>query len=299
LEELIMNKQTKVWLVLAIALSLLALGSACGGARDAGTNATSNSGGGSGGEVYSGATGSIAGVISFEGPVTPGKKIDTSADAACAKANPNLTTDDTIVTDGKLANVFVYLKEGTVDAGKKIGEYTWSPPSTPVNLDQRGCHYTPHVLGVQTNQKISITNSDQTQHNIHWIPKQNPEWNQSQANGAPAIEKTFARPEVVVPVKCNQHPWMRAYIGVMRTPFFDVSETNGAYEIKGVPPGKYTIVAWREGTPNGQEKTMDVTVPANGAAKADFSFTGSGPATTSTKPSLTMMPALELPMMHK
>ena len=291
-----MNKQTKVWLVLAIALSLLALGSACGGGtRDSVTNV--NSGGGSGDAgPYSGATGTIAGVVNFEGAAPAAKKIDTSADAACGKANPNLMTDDTIVTDGKLANVFVYVKEGTVEGGKKIAEYTWSTPTNAVQLDQKGCHYTPHVLGVQTNQKISITNSDQTQHNIHWIPKQNPEWNQSQANGAPALEKSFARPEVVVPVKCNQHPWMKAYIGVMRTPFFSVSGTNGAYEIKGVLPGKYTVVAWREGGANGTEKTMEVTVPANGSAKADFSF---GSATTSTTRSLQMMPALELPMMHK
>ena len=292
-----MNKQTKVWLVLSIALSLLALGSAC--SRDSGTNAPANAGSTDvAAGPYSGPTGTIAGVISYEGTAPAPKKIDTTADAACGKANPNLVTDDTIVTDGKLANVFVYIKEGTVDGGKKVGEYAWSTPTTAVQLDQKGCHYAPHVLGIQTNQKLSITNSDQTQHNIHPTPRANPEWNQTQPNGAPPIEKTFARPETLIPVKCNQHPWMKAYIGVMRTPFFSVSGTNGAYEIKGVPPGKYTVVAWREGGANGTEKTMEVTVPANGAGKADFSF-GGGAATTSTKPSLTMMPAIELPMMHK
>src|SRR4029079_14751564 len=151
-----MNKQTKVWLVLSIALSLLALGSACGGAKDSGTNAPASGGSDAAAAPYSGPTGTIAGVVSFEGTAPAPKKLDTTADAACGKANPNLTTDDTIVTDGKLANVFVYIKEGTVDAGKKIGEYAWSTPSNTVQLDQRGCHYNPHVLGVQTNQKISI-----------------------------------------------------------------------------------------------------------------------------------------------
>jgi plastocyanin len=288
-----MSKQTKVWLVLAIALSLLALGSACSKAPETTTN------GGAGTESagpYSGPTGTIAGVVSFEGTPAAPKKIDTTADAACGKANPNLTTDDTIVTDGKLANTFVYIKEGTVEGGKKIGDYAWSTPSSPVQLDQRGCHYSPHVLGVQTNQKISITNSDQTQHNIHWIPKTNPEWNQSQPNGAPAIEKSFARSEVIIPVKCNQHPWMKAYIGVLKTPFYSVSATNGAYEIKGVPPGKYTVVAWREGGSEGQTKTMEVTVPASGAGKADFAF---GSAATSVNTHLQVMPALELPSLHK
>jgi len=291
-----MNKQTKVWLVLSIALSLLALGSACGGAKDSGTNAT-GAGTDATAAPYNGPTGTIAGVISYDGAAPAPKKIDTTADAACGKANPNLVTDDTIVTDGKLANVFVYIKEGTVDAGKKIGEYAWATPTTAVNLDQKGCHYSPHVLGIQTNQKLSITNSDQTQHNIHPTPRANPEWNQTQPNGAPPIEKTFARPEVLIPVKCNQHPWMKAYIGVMRTPFYAVSANNGTYEIKNVPPGKYTVVAWREGGANGTEKTMEVTVAASGAGKADFSFGGG--ATTSTQPSLTMMPALEVPMMHR
>jgi hypothetical protein len=151
-------------------------------------------------------------------------------------------------------------------------------------------------MGVQTNQKITITNSDHTQHNIHWTPKNNPEWNQSQPNGAPAIEKSFNRAEVLVPVKCNQHPWMKAYIGVMRTPFFSVSSDTGAYEIKGLPPGTYTVVAWKEGGATGTEKTMQVTVPANGSAKADFAF-GEG-ATTSLNPSLKMMPAIEIPVQH-
>jgi plastocyanin len=294
LEELIMNKRTNVWLVLAIALSLLALGSAC--SKSGVTNVNNGGGTDTAATAYSGPTGTIAGVISYEGTPPAPKKIDTTADAACGKMNPNLVTDDTIVTDGKLANTFIYIKDGSVDAGKKIGEYKWDPPATAVNLDQKGCHYSPHVLGIQTNQKLSITNSDQTQHNIHPTPKSNPEWNQTQPNGAPPIEKTFARPEQLIPVKCNQHPWMKAYIGVMRTPFYAVSATNGTYEIKNVPAGKYTLVAWREGAGDGQAKPMEITVTANGSAKADFSF---GAATSSVNTSLKVMPALELPMMHK
>jgi len=295
LEELIMNKQTKVWLVLSIALSLLAIGSSCGGNKNetpgGNTNATASAG------PYSGPTGTISGVISFEGTPPAPKKIDTAADPVCGQKNPNLMTDDTMVKEGKLANVFVYVKEGTVDGGKKLADYSWEIPTTPLKLDQNGCHYVPHVMGVMVNQKIQITNSDATQHNIHWTPKNNPEWNQSQPNGAPPIEKTFGRSEVLVPVKCNQHPWMRSYIGVLKHPLFDVSKDTGAYEIKGVPPGKYTVVAWREG--GAAEKTMEVTVTANGAAKADFSF-GGAPATASTAPSsLQVMPAIEFPMVGK
>ena len=294
-----MNKQTKVWLVLVIALSLLALGSACGGGKESGTNAPSSTE--SAAAPYSGPTGTISGVISFTGTPPAPKKIDTTADAACGKANPNLMTDDTMVKDGKLQNVFVYIKEGTVDGGKKIAEYQWSTPTSAVVLDQRGCHYNPHVIGIQTNQKLSVTNSDQTQHNIHPTPKLNQEWNQTQANGAPPIEKTFTRAEVLIPVKCNQHPWMKAYIGVMKTPFFKVSGEDGSYTIQGVPPGKYTVVAWKEGGANGSEKTMEVTVPASGSAKADFAFGEAAPTSSSSilKPSLQMMPAIELPVMGK
>jgi plastocyanin len=297
LEELIMNKQTKVWLVLSIALSLVALGSACSGGDKAPATNEPGAGASANAAPYSGATGTVTGVISYNGTPPAPKKIDTAADAACGKANPNLTTDDTIVKDGKLANVFIYVKEGTVEGGKKIGDYAWSTPTTAVQLDQRGCHYQPHVLGIQTNQKLSVTNSDQTQHNIHPTPKLNAEWNQTQPNGAPPIEKSFTRPEVLIPVKCNQHPWMKAYIGVMRTPFFAVSKDDGSFEIKGLPPGNYTVVAWREGGANGTESTKQVTVTANGSAKADFAF-GEGAATSSTKLSLQMMPALEFPMLR-
>lgn len=288
-----MNKQTKVWLVLSIALSLLTLGSACGGEKPADTNATA---GDAAATPYSGPTGTVNGVISFNGTPPAPKKIDTTADPVCGQKNPNLTTDDTIVKDGKLANVFVYVKEGTVEGGKKVGEYAWATPTTAVQLDQNGCHYNPHVMGVQVNQKISITNSDPTQHNIHPTPKLNQEWNQTQSAGQGPIEKSFGRAEQLIPVKCNQHPWMKAYIGVMRHPFFSVSAEDGAFEIKGLPPGTYTIAAWREGGANGTEQTMQVTVPADGSTKADFAF---GAATTSTTPSLQMMPAIEFPMVSR
>ena len=290
-----MNKRTKVWLVLSLVLSLLAVGSNCGGSKapetnQPGTNATASG-------PYTGAKGTITGVISFNGTPPAPKKIDTGADPACGAAAPNLMTDDTVVKDGKLANVFIYVKDGEA-GGKKIGDYTWPTPTAAVTLDQNGCHYKPHVMGVQVNQKISITNSDKTTHNIHPTPTLNKEWNQTQSVGAAPIEQTFARPETLIPVKCNQHPWMKAYIGVTKHPLFAVSDESGAFEIKDVPAGTYTVVAWREGGAKGTEKTMQVTVPANGSAKADFAF-GEGAATSSLTPSLQMMPAIEFPMLGR
>src|SRR5687768_1147250 len=186
-------KQTKVWLVLTLALSLLALASACSKAPEANESPSTPSG--TAKAPPSADLGSISGSVAFNGAVPPAKKIDTSADPACGTANPNLSTEDTKVNGGKLANAFVYIKDGAATDGTKIGDYTWSPPTTAATLDQKGCQYLPHVMGVMTNQKISITNSDPTQHNVHPTPKSNPEWNQTQPNGAPPIEKTFARAE--------------------------------------------------------------------------------------------------------
>lgn len=290
-----MKKQTKVWLVLSIALSMLTLGSACSKAPE---DTTNKSGGDTASAVaYSGPTGTVSGVVSFNGTPPAPKKIDASADPVCGQKNPNLETEDTVVKDGKLANVFVYIKDGTTTDGKKVGDFKWETPTTAVKLDQNGCHYRPHVLGVQTNQRLSITNSDPTTHNVHPTPKNNPEWNQSQPSGAAPLEKTFARAEVLVPVKCNQHPWMKAYVGVMKTPFFAVSAEDGTFTLNNVPAGTYTVVAWKEGGPNGTEKTMQVTVPASGSVKADFAFEA---ATASTEPrSLQMMPAIEFPMLGR
>ena len=287
-------KQTRVWLCLTIVLSLLALASACGKKSDVGTN---DSGPTTAGKTYSGDVGSITGSIAYNGTPPAPKKIDTSADPVCGQKNPNLSTEDTVVNNGKLANAYVYIKDGTAKDGTKIGDYTWTPPSTAAVLDQNGCHYRPHVLGVMVNQKISITNSDPTQHNIHPTPKNNPEWNQTQPNGAPPLEKSFARAEILVPVKCNQHPWMKSYIGVSKHPFFAVSGEDGSFTIKGVPAGTYTVAAWHEGGSTGTEKTMQVTVAANGSAKADFAF--GEPATASAHPGLEMMPALDVPMLGR
>ena len=295
---MMLKREMKVWLALIVVLAILSLGSACGGGSegpatndDAPTTATTE-------WKTTGDEGTVTGAVAYAGTPPPAKRIDTSADPVCGQRNPNLMTEDTSVSDGKLANVFVYIKDGTLADGKKIGDYSFGAPSDPVVLDQEGCHYRPHVLGVQTNQTVRITNSDPTQHNVHPTPRFNPEWNQTQASGAAPIERSFARAEVLIPVKCNQHPWMKAYIGVVRHPFYSVTSEDGKFEIKGLPPGTYTVAAWHEkGGPTGTEKTMQVTVPAKGSATADFSFDGS--ASASRRGGLEMMPALDLPMLGR
>jgi plastocyanin len=288
------TKRARLWLGLIVAASLLSLASSCT-PKDQGT--------GEGGEtptvkaVPTKDAGTITGKVSYTGTAPAPIKIDTSADAACAKASPNLTAEDWVIKDGKLANVFVYIKDGTLADGTKIGDYTDPAPASSVTLDQNGCHYKPHVLGVVVNQNISITNSDPTTHNIHFMPKNNPDWNQSQVNGAPALTHKLSHAEVLVNVKCNQHPWMKSYVGVMKNKLFAVSGEDGSFTISGVPPGKYTVAAWHEGGAVGTEQKMDVTVPANGSATADFSF-GSAAALRGQPGSLPVL-ALEAPLLGR
>ena len=291
-----LSKRAVLWLGLIAAISLVSLASSCkpkteeGGEETASTGAPYKS---------NGDEGKITGTIAYTGTAPEPKKIDTSADAACTSKSPNLTSEDWIVKDGKLAYTFVYIKEGTVDGGKKIAEYAWPTPTSAVTLDQNGCHYKPHVLGVMVKQSINITNSDPTTHNIHFTPKNNPDWNQSQPNGAAPLQHKLNVAEALVPVKCNQHPWMKSYVGVMKHPFFAVSAEDGKFTISNVPPGKYTVVAWHEATAGpGTEKSMEVTVPAKGSATADFSF-GSSAALRGQPSSLPMLPAIEFPMLHK
>ena len=291
-----LSKHARMWLGLILALSLLTLVSACGGNKTETDEGPSTVGNAPPPSKHN--EGTITGKISYSGAAPEAKKIDTSADPACTSKSPTLMTEDWVVKDGKLANTFVYIKDGTIEGAKKVSEYTWPAPSSAATLDQNGCHYKPHVVGVVVKQDISITNSDPTTHNIHFTPKNNPDWNQSQPNGAPALTHKLNVAEAMVPVKCNQHPWMKSYIGVLKHPFFAVSAEDGSFTIKNVPPGKYTVVAWHEGPGNGTEKTMEVTVAASGTATADFTFGGS--AELRGQPSsLPMLPAISFPMPMK
>jgi plastocyanin len=287
------SKRARLWLGLIAALSLLSLASSCGGGggtTEEPTNGTSKE------YVSKGDEGTVTGNVAYTGAAPAAKKIDATADPACASKNPNLTTEEWLVKDGKLANTYVYIKDGTLADGSKVGDWTFKSPSTPVTLDQNGCQYKPHVIGVMVNQPMSITNSDPTTHNVHFSQGNNPDWNQSQANGAAALSHKLARAEVMVPVKCNQHPWMKSYVGVTKHPFFAVTGEDGSFSLKGVPPGKYTVVAWHEGGAKGTEKTMEVTVAAKGAATADFSF---GATALGQPSSLPMLPAIEFPMLRR
>ncbi|HVP42085.1 MAG TPA: carboxypeptidase regulatory-like domain-containing protein [Terriglobales bacterium] len=207
----------------------------------------------------------ITGTVKFDGKAPKPQKIDMSQDPACKGSNMTETVE---VDNGNLANVFVYVKDG-------LGDRTFDPSNTPVKVDQEGCRYHPHVVGVMAGQPVQIVNSDKTTHNIHPSPKDNKEWNESQPPGGAPLDKTFARQEVLIPVKCNQHPWMKMYIGVVKNPFFAVTGKDGKFELKGLPPGTYTVTAVHEKF--GSQDTK-VTVGAKESKAADFTFKEGGGA---------------------
>ena len=202
---------------------------------------------------------SVNGTLKFDGAPPKAAVIDMSQDPACKGTN---TAENIVVSDGKLANVFVYVKEG-------LGNRTFDVPKDPVVVDQHGCKYHPHALGVMAGQTVKIINSDPTTHNIHPTPKDNREWNESQAPQSAPLEKAFAREEILLPVKCNQHPWMRMFVNVVKNPFYAVSGTDGKFEIKGLPPGDYTLAFVQEKL---GEQDVKVTLAPKDTKTVDVTF---------------------------
>ncbi len=207
--------------------------------------------------------GNVTGRVTFAGTAPKPAAVRMESDPNCMPPG-GAATDEAVVLgqNGALQNAFVYVKDGLGDLRFPI------PSNTPV-LDQKGCLYTPHVIGVQVGQSIEILNSDPTLHNVHAVPTSNQEFNTGQP--LPGMKHThrFSTREVMVPFKCDVHPWMRAYVGVLDHPYFAVTGPDGSFDLKGLPPGTYTIEAWHEtlGT-----QTQTVTIAAKESGTAAFEF---------------------------
>lgn len=209
--------------------------------------------------------GDVKGNVKYEGGIPKMKPIKMAADPICdgqhaggpARSEWLLAKDD-----GSLRNVFVYVEDGL--NGKKF-----DIPSEPVVLDQIGCIYVPHVIGVQAGQNIEILNSDGTLHNVHSMPKNknNTAFNEAMPGARKKITKKFDDEEVMVRMKCDVHPWMGAYIGVMNHPYFAVTDENGNFTIKNLPAGEYTLKAWHERLP---AKTATIKVGEDGETSVNF-----------------------------
>ncbi|MBI4598284.1 MAG: carboxypeptidase regulatory-like domain-containing protein [Candidatus Omnitrophica bacterium] len=206
----------------------------------------------------------IKGTITLQGTAPKPEVVKMSADPACQQQHSSPVYTEEVVVDAqnRLKNVFVYVKAG-------VSGPVPPAPAAPVQLDQRGCWYHPRVFGLQVNQPLEIINSDATLHNVNAKPAQNTPFNIAQPVKDMKSTKKFAKPEIGVSFKCNVHPWMRAYAGVVEHPFFSVSDAQGAFAISGLPAGQYTLEAWHEkyGT-----QTQTVTIGDGETKTVDFGF---------------------------
>ncbi len=248
----------------AAAILALGLAAGCGGGtKQAATNAPPADAK----RVDEATAGNLSGRVLLEGPAPANAPIKMSADPYCIRANPDGSSFETyVVDDGGLENVFVYVKDG-------LGNYYFDVPTKSVVLEQKGCHYMPHVFGIRAGQPLEIVNDDDTLHNVHALAEKNQEFNYGQPMAGMKNTRTFTVPEVMITFKCDVHGWMNAYAGVLNHPYFDVTKNGGKFELKNLPPGTYTIEAWHEklGT-----ETQTVTLGAK--ESKDISFTFKSPA---------------------
>lgn len=207
---------------------------------------------------------SVTGVVMYKGaPPPPFPTPGSSAFPECAKRMGAPVDTSAVVADGKVKNAFVYVKSGLAPGSYPV-------PSEDVELDQRQCEFEPRVLGVRVGQAVKLLNSDPVLHNVHARSGGTTVFNRSLPTaGSSSLEK-FKEPQVMAPVGCDVHPWMRAYVGVMAHPFFAVSAADGSFVLKGLPAGTYTVAAWHErlGTAeltvtvaDGEAKTLALELP--------------------------------------
>ncbi|MFN2376837.1 MAG: carboxypeptidase regulatory-like domain-containing protein [Candidatus Binatia bacterium] len=212
-------------------------------------------------------TGTVYGTVRFEGAVPTPPTIYMSADPACDKMFPKGRPAETLVVGptGGLSNVIVHVKAGLPK------DYRAVPASGSVKVDQVGCAYVPHVVGLRTGQELVVHNGDETYHNVNARAAVNMAFNDAMPAKGLLMRKSFPLPEVAVKLKCDVHPWMSAYVGVFDHPFFVVTLPDGAFEFADLPEGDYTIEAWHESLGT---RTAVVEVDDDEPVTIDFRFAG-------------------------
>ncbi len=211
--------------------------------------------------------GTITGTVTFAGLPPAMKPVALGGDPQCAIQHQGpVLAGDALVQDGKVENAFVYVKDG-------LGARTFAVPETPVTINQAGCLYKPHVAGAQTCQPIEFVNDDPTLHNVHGTPGRSAPWNFGMALQGSKRRIRVENPEVMIPVTCDVHPWMRAYVGVLPHPYFAVTGADGRFTLRGVPAGEYVLASWHErfGT-----REARATLGAGETKDVAFAYAGGG-----------------------
>ncbi len=241
-------------LVLVLLLGL----SACGGSDD--RSATTNR---AATPLDPATTGTITGTVRFDGTPPTMNTLPLAAWPACSTGTTGpVYAGDALVKNGLVQNAFVYIEDG-------LGDRVFAVPEQKVRIDQLGCQYVPRVTGAQVGQPIDFLNSDATLHNVHGSPTANSGWNfMLPVKGAERVVRVD-KPEVMIAVRCDLHPWMRGYLGVLPHPYFAVTGPDGRFTLAGVPPGTYTVAVWHErfGT-----RDASVSLPAQGTQDVTLTF---------------------------
>mgnify|MGYP001371185783 CR=1 FL=1 len=220
--------------------------------------------------VNFGFSGDVEGKITFDGKAPKMKPLRMDADPVCVANNDIKPRKEWLVLDENngVKNVLVFIKENKSGSFVSDNFFEEKLSETAV-IDQKGCVYVPHVLGVMVGQQLDILNSDGTLHNIHALPKVNKEFNKAMPRSKKQMSVTFDKVEAPFKVKCDVHPWMGAFVGVFEHPYFAVTDDSGSYTISGLAPGKYVVEAWHEKLGS---QTADLTVDDSGATQ-NFTFT--------------------------
>lgn len=209
--------------------------------------------------------GTLTGSVKYDGKAPRAKRLKMDADPVCGSSHsgPVYSESFKMADDGSMAEAIVYLRDVS---------YSGGAPAEPVVLDQKGCIYKPHVLGMVAGQDLLIKNSDATLHNIHSMPKVNKEFNFAMPKVVKEKKSTFAKSEPSpFYIKCDVHPWMKAWILVSDHPYFAVTDASGNFTISDVPAGTYEVVCWQEKFKK-NPLTATVTI-GSGEETKDFTFT--------------------------
>jgi plastocyanin len=182
----------------------------------------------------------LMGVVELAGTPPAEQPVNMRSEAWCGHQHGQPPVEEKVrVKNGKLASALVWIKDG-------LAGFRFEPRKDPVVLDQAGCLFTPRIVAVQVGQPLKILNSDEILHNVHAKPALNRDRNLALPSKGSNRDITFDRPEVMIPVVCDVHPWMKAWIGVIAHPFFTVTGEDGSFHLTGLPPGDYTLAVWHE-----------------------------------------------------